>query len=251
MSDGLTKLGEAARRARAAISPWQFFSPRDVAGFAPGGGLVDAAKPYKEGLQKTAEATKAFREGRYGDAARHYGSGMIDTAAAGLSAGSELTPFAKLAMAMIPAYHGSKLKGLTDIAPSPRGALGPGAYFTPNKNVAAQYAGPEGRIYDTQIDDATIFQGIRSNDSSVNPYQVWRDQTARLVDAAEPEMKQAISDIATKMDPNDGYPFFVRLAQLYKSEDGAQDLLKRAGFKGISGVADGPEIAMFDNVPVK
>ena len=39
MSDGLTKLGEAARRARAAISPWNFFSPTDVAGFAPGGGI--------------------------------------------------------------------------------------------------------------------------------------------------------------------------------------------------------------------
>jgi len=103
MSDGLTKLGEAARRARAAISPWQFFSPTDVAGFAPGGGLVDAAKPYKQGLQKTAEATKAFREGRYGDAAKWYGSGVLDTGTAALSALPEGGALTKLAMAFAPA----------------------------------------------------------------------------------------------------------------------------------------------------
>lgn len=251
MVEALTKLGEAARRAREYISPWAYLSPSDVASNLPGGGIPAAVEPYKQGLQKTAEATQAFREGRWGDAARWYGSGMLDTATAGLSALPEGGAMAKLAMAMVPAFHGSKMKGLTEIAPSPRGALGPGAYFTPNENIARQYAGPEGQIYGTKIDDATIFQGIRSQDSSVNPYQVWRDQTAKLVDAAEPEMKQAVADLASRMDPNDGYPFWVRLAQLYKSEDGAQSLLKRAGFKGISGVADGPEIAMFDSVPLQ
>jgi hypothetical protein len=129
MSDGLTKLGEAARRARAAISPWQFFSPTDVAGFAPGGGIPSAVEPYKQGLQKTAEATKAFREGRYGDAAKWYGSGVLDTGAAALSALPEGGALTKMAMAFSPAvrkvYHYTD--AATDFAAkdfrTPRGAV--------------------------------------------------------------------------------------------------------------------------------
>lgn len=107
MSDGLTKLGEAARRARAAISPWQFFSPTDVAGFAPGGGIPSAVEPYKQGLQKTAEATKAFREGRYGDAAKWYGSGVLDTGTAALSALPEGGALTKMAMVPLAAARRS------------------------------------------------------------------------------------------------------------------------------------------------
>jgi len=122
MTDGLTKLGEAARRARAAISPWQFFSPRDVAGFAPGGGIVDAAKPYKQGLQKTAEATKAFREGRYGDAAKWYGSGVLDTGTAALSALPEGGALTKLAMAVAPAAR-TAINSTDEVADAGKGAM--------------------------------------------------------------------------------------------------------------------------------
>ena len=171
MSDGLTKLGEAARRARAAISPWNFFSPTDVAGFAPGGGIPSAVEPYKQGLQKTAEATKAFREGRYGDAARWYGSGVLDTGTAALSALPEGGALTKLAMAVAPAVKAavgsadevadagkgamSKLQGIKAFHGSPHDfdrfsmdkigtgegaqAYGHGLYFAENEGVAKGY----------------------------------------------------------------------------------------------------------------
>lgn len=246
----LRMLGDAAQRLSGKIAPSNFVSASDAASMLPGGGLVSAVEPYGQGLQKTHQAVQAFKAGQYGDAAKLYGSGMLDTANAGLQAIPEMGGLSKLAMAMIPAFHGSPKKGLSEIALSDRGALGPGAYFTPSENVARQYAGPEGHIYQTQIDDAHIFNGIKSRDSSVNPYQIWRDQTAKLVDAAEPEMKQAVAELAGKMDPNDGYPFWARLAQLYKSEDAAQNLMRRAGFQGMSGIADGPEIVMYQPTKV-
>jgi hypothetical protein len=52
-----------------------------------------------------------------------------------------------------------------------------------------------------------------------------------------------------KLSPSDGYPFFARLSQIYGSQEGAQKLLRDAGYRGISGNVDGPEIAHFD--PVK
>ena len=41
---------------------------------------------------------------------------------------------------------------------------------------------------------------------------------------------------------NDGYPAYQRLRQLYGSDEAAQNLFKQAGFHGLSGLVDGPEV---------
>lgn len=143
-------------------------------------------------------------------------------------------------------FHGTRLAGLKKLKASTRGALGPGVYFTPNKNVAERY-GDE--MY-AALEPAGVFNGLGSRDSRVNPYQVWRDQTAKLV-AAAGDRGPEVQAIAERMQPADGYPFFKRIAQLYGSETEAQDLFKRAGFVGVSGFADGPEIALFDDTAVE
>ena len=146
------------------------------------------------------------------------------------------------------AYHGSPKTDLSSVRTSERGALGPGAYFTPNEGVAARYAGPEGKTYAADL--SGVFDGMHwPRNSSVNPYQVWRDQVAKLVEA-DPKRAEEIGAIAAKMQPQDGYPFFKRIAAMYGSEQDAQDLFRKAGFKGVAGHADGPEIAMFDDVPI-
>jgi len=100
----LDRIGAAARKAREYISPWNVVSPTDVAGFAPGGGLVQAWQDSGRGL-------KNLKAGNYGQAAADYGSMALNTA-------GELLPVAKLGMAMLPsakkaggatmkAYHGS------------------------------------------------------------------------------------------------------------------------------------------------
>jgi hypothetical protein len=146
----------------------------------------------------------------------------------------------------IRAYHGSATAGLNTINPqSTRGALGPGAYFSPAKNVAERYGE---NVYEADLPG--VFDGIGSMSSDVNPFQVWRDQTAKLVEAAPPEKRAEIEAISKGLNRGDGYPLYVRIAQALKDEGAAQDLFRRAGFNGISGVADGPEIVMFDPVSV-
>lgn len=102
----LRMLGDAAQRLSGKIAPSNYISASDAASMLPGGGLVSAVEPYQQGLQKTAAATQAFREGRWKDAAMNYGSGMLDTANAGLQAIPEVGPamgaMAKLAMFLGP-----------------------------------------------------------------------------------------------------------------------------------------------------
>jgi hypothetical protein len=147
-------------------------------------------------------------------------------------------------------YHGSPRTDLARLAPSERGPLGPGVYLTPDESLARRYAGPNGKVYDKTIDDADIFQGIKSRDSSVNNYQVWRDQTARLVNAADEGTRVPLADLMKRMDPNDGYPFYARLRQLVGGDEAAQALFKRAGYKGMSGLVDGPEVVHFGDLPM-
>lgn len=52
------QLGRGARAANAVVSPWQYFSPTDIAGFAPGGGIV-------QGNQDILAAKDAWTEGNY------------------------------------------------------------------------------------------------------------------------------------------------------------------------------------------
>jgi len=88
----LDRIGAAARKAREYISPWGVVSPTDVAGFAPGGGLVQAWQDSGRGLAN-------LKAGNYGQAAADYGSMALNTA-------GELLPVAKLGMAMLPAAKG-------------------------------------------------------------------------------------------------------------------------------------------------
>jgi hypothetical protein len=154
------------------------------------------------------------------------------------------------AAAPVLAYHGSPTSGLTALKPGERGPFGAATYLTPNRGYAERYAGPAGNVYEAQV--GNVFDGMHwPSDSSVNPYDVWRNQTAKLVDAAAPEHKQAIADLAAKLQPRDGYPLFSRIAQMHGSNEAAQDLFRRAGFDGVAGHVDGPEIAMFGDVPLK
>jgi len=84
----LDRIGAAARKAREYISPWNVVSPTDVAGFAPGGGLVQAWQDSGRGLAN-------LKAGNYGQAAADYGSMALNTA-------GELLPVAKLGMALAP-----------------------------------------------------------------------------------------------------------------------------------------------------
>lgn len=149
------------------------------------------------------------------------------------------------------AFHGSPRADLTALQPSTRGPLGPGVYLSPAEQVARRYAGETGRVYATDIPDTSLFHGIKSRDSAISPYQVWRDQSARLVDAVPTGQKAAVAELAGRMDPSDGYPFFARLSQLMGGQDKAQELLKSAGFKGMTGHVDGPEIVHFGPLPLQ
>ena len=95
----LDRIGAAARKAREYISPWGVVSPTDVAGFAPGGGLVQAWQDSGRGLAN-------LKAGNYGQAAADYGSMALNTA-------GELLPVAKLGMAMLPAAKG--INALADV----------------------------------------------------------------------------------------------------------------------------------------
>jgi hypothetical protein len=177
-------------------------------------------------------------------------NGLPSAAGSGIAPAAVRAGETMLGSGPIRAYHGSPQTELKELRPSERGPFGPAAYLSPAEQVAQRYA-RGGRVYETDIEPSTIFDGMHWQASSdVNPYQVWRDQTAKLVEAAEPEMKQSVAELASRMDPRDGYPFYTRLAQLYRSDSGAQDLLKRAGFRGIAGHVDGPEIAIFDPLQV-
>lgn len=134
-----------------ATSPWNLISPTDVAGMAPGGGIVQALEPFQKGTQKTAAARQAFSEGRYGDALMSYGSGLLDTAGAGVSAVPEVGGIfglgAKMAAAMGPgikAFHGSPHdfdKFSLDKIGTGEGAqaYGHGLYFAENEGTARSY----------------------------------------------------------------------------------------------------------------
>lgn len=143
-------------------------------------------------------------------------------------------------------YHGSPLTQLRELLPSERGPLGPGVYVTPAENYAARYAGDAGKVYGVDVDPAELFHGIRSRDSSVNNYEVWRQQGAKLLAAAPEGSKSEIANLLERMDPSDGYPFYARLKQIMGADAEAQGLMKRAGFKGMSGTVDGPEVVLFD-----
>lgn len=151
-------------------------------------------------------------------------------------------------------YHGTRAANVATLRPSERGPFGPAVYMSPARSTAQQYAGESGSMYSAPVPPDAFYGLGRSwitNGSQVNPYQVWRDQVARLVDAAPPATQAQIAEIGARMDPSDGYPFFRRLSILLGGDEAAQALFQRAGFSGVSGMVDGPEVAIFRPVPVR
>lgn len=144
-------------------------------------------------------------------------------------------------------YHGSRVDGLTELRPGERGPMGPATYISPNSGVAGRYGAT---VYDVDVPDG-VFHGMGAmGDNNVRPFERWTEQIERLA-SANPERATEIKAIAERLGPQDGYPFFRSLAQIFGSDEAAQAALQRAGFTGISGHIDGPEIAMFGNVPVR
>ena len=139
-----------------------------------------------------------------------------------------------------PLFHGSSKEGIESLKPSERGAMGPGVYLTPNPSVAARY----GDALYTVMEPAGVFNGLGTRDSRINPYQVWRDQVTRLVAVAGPHAAE-VQAISERMQPADGYPFYRRIESLLGSSEAAQGIFKLAGFTGISGHVDGPEVVLF------
>jgi hypothetical protein len=149
-------------------------------------------------------------------------------------------------------YHGSPRMGLTQLVPSERGPMGPATYLSPARRTAEQYA-RGGRIYEADF-PADIFHGAGRSwlpDDTANPFQIWRDQIARVTAAAPENLRADVAGIGQRLGADDGYRFYYDLARLLRSETAPQDILRRAGFRGISGLVDGPEVAMFGPVPVR
>jgi hypothetical protein len=144
-------------------------------------------------------------------------------------------------------YHGSAQTGLDELRPSDRGPLGPALYFSPAAHVAQRYAGQSGRLYQHNLNRDDLFHGTKStHPPGANPYDIWRSQEKRLVEAAPADKKQATAALFKKLDPGDGYRLFWDLSVLHGSKERAQKHLKDAGYKGMSADVDGPEVAWFD-----
>lgn len=142
-----------------------------------------------------------------------------------------------------PLYHGSPNTGLKHLEPSVRGPLGPGTYTSTSEQLAGHYAGSSGKTYQLPQKERDIYQGLghRTDDEWFG----FKADKQRLIDAAEPDKRKAIADILDRSWSSDGYSSYQRIAQIYKSDDAAQALFKRAGFEGVSGLVDGPEVLLF------
>jgi hypothetical protein len=140
-----------------------------------------------------------------------------------------------------PLMHGSPRAGLTELTPSVRGPLGPGVYTTPAPNVAGRYAG-EGTTYTLPQRSRDIYNGLGHR---YGDYAGTQADKARLIAAAEPQNREAIANLIERTY-GEGYPLYARLrGDIYKGDEGAQSLFKRAGFEGLSGHVDGPEVLLF------
>ncbi len=151
-----------------------------------------------------------------------------------------------VAMAGLPAplRHGSPVKGLRNLLKSERGPMGPGVYSSPSDQIAGHYAGPKGEVYEIPDRGLDVYTGAgHRTDEQWYGYQKDKE---RLIAAAEPEMQEGVAAIVHKMWSGDGYPTYQHIRGLYGSDEAAQNLYRRAGFHGISGLVDGPETVLFD-----
>lgn len=145
-------------------------------------------------------------------------------------------------------FHGSPEPNLAQLRPSERGPLGPGVYGTPHQPLAEQYS-RGGSVYQFDAPDE-VFHGTKPwmADSGYNQFAVWREQMAKLVEAAPADKKPEIAKMAEKLWPEDGYRLFGDISRMFGSKEDAQNLFRKAGYKGISAFIDGPEVLLFDPV---
>lgn len=186
------------------------------------------------------DARRSFNAGNYGQAALDAGTTLLGAIPGGgdLAAGA-----AKAVMMSLPMYHGSRAADLTELLRSDRGALGPGVYATPAPNIAERYGD---NVYELEDVPRDIHQGLGSRYGSG-----WDADNERLLRAVEPEKRAELEAIIGKMWSGDGYPMRSRIAQMYRDESKAEDLYRRAGFEGIAGHADGPEVVLFEKQKVR
>jgi hypothetical protein len=144
-----------------------------------------------------------------------------------------------------PLYHGSMIPELKELTASSRGPLGPGVYTTPSEQIAKRYGDNVYRVPNEGLD---VYRGAGYNTDQ--EYYGYKADKERLAKSVEPEMKDQILPLIDKMGHMDGYPLYQSIIRAYRSEDKGQDLFKRAGFHGISGLVDGPETLLFDKQKV-
>ena len=146
-------------------------------------------------------------------------------------------------------FHGSPVKGLTTLAASERGPLGPGVYTSPSRQISGHYSGEGGHVYQVPHEGLDIYrgEGHRTDDQWFG----YKDDQRRLIEAVPDEHKDAVVPVIEKMWSGDGYPLYQRIRGLLGGDEQAQALFKKAGFHGISGQIDGPETLIFGDVPLK
>lgn len=145
-------------------------------------------------------------------------------------------------------HHGSPQRGIRVLNESERGPLGPGVYASPFEGTASRYAGDGGAMYTLPQKERDIFNGL--GDRYGSGYEGWKSDKARLLAAAEPDKRAALAEILDKTWMSDGYPMYARIRGIYGGHEGAQSLFKRAGFEGLSGHVDGPEVVLFGKQPL-
>jgi hypothetical protein len=152
----------------------------------------------------------------------------------------------------VPLAHSSSRPGLTVLNPSTRGPLGPGVYASDNSNVYSRYGD---NTYRFEVPRGDIFHGTGSRDigdyfPNHNPTDLWRSQAERVAQVSGDKAAQ-VRDVFNKRWSEEGYQLFGDLSRIFGGDTIAQDVFRRAGFKGISGHVDGPEYLMFDPVQVQ
>jgi len=226
--------------------------PSAVAELSPGAGVRDMVQASGDLSQNVMAGNPLAAAGSL--AGIGLGAmGVIPGARAPAAVAREASGVGRVAQALadaptMQAYHGSPVAGLAELTPGKSGPFGPATYLSPNSGVAGRYGA---NLYTADIQPAQLFQGLGSRylPSNISSYDVWAEQAARL-GAAAGDQGAALEKVVAKLWPEDGYGAFHRLWEITGSKEAAQALLQRAGFRGISGHVDGPEVAIFGRVPV-
>jgi hypothetical protein len=208
--------------ARMGQAAWQAFK-------APGDAYAGRLDPLsEEGISRATDLAGMVMGGTSFSAPRGaLGSGLVD-----------------------PLYHGSSRGGLLELNPSVSGGLGPGVYASPARQIAERYAWKDVPVYQLPQKTRDVYRG--HGHRTDEEWFGYKADNARLLAAAEPEKRKEIEDILSKGWSNTGYETWSQIRRLYKNdEDAAQNLFKRAGFEGISGLVDGPEVLLFEKQPLK